>query len=153
MYSADRAAEAAVEAAEAEIPAAAAAGSPGPGAAAGAGTGTGAGAAGANVAVPRLRSLSLSGSSGVVSRYRNVLLVPLLVRALAPYRVTSVSSGENHCVAVTSSRRVFTWGLNSGNQCGHGYVMSEVASPTAVHAWRGARSVACGAGHTMVHSA
>ncbi|CAN0553044.1 unnamed protein product, partial [Ectocarpus sp. 12 AP-2014] len=50
----------------------------------------------------------------------------------------------------SSSRRVFTWGLNAAGQCAHGRATEVVGAPQEAELLSGARAVGCGAGHTMV---
>ena len=45
---------------------------------------------------------------------------PTYVRALHGIHMRSVAAGHRHCVAITESGRVFTWGTNAEGQCGHG---------------------------------
>jgi alpha-tubulin suppressor-like RCC1 family protein len=88
-----------------------------------------------------------------------VLLVPRRVQGgLRKLRVASIGSGENHCVAQTVDGRVFLWGLNQHNQCGHGEevrqqeVPKEIVIPAQPLGTGGARSpvVAVGSSHTML---
>jgi hypothetical protein len=46
-------------------------------------------------------------------------LIPRQVRALAGHCVRSVSTSYLHCLAVTESGEVFSWGYNTRGQCGH----------------------------------
>ncbi len=45
-------------------------------------------------------------------------LVPKPVQALANHSILSVSSGFDHCLAVTERREVFSWGWDRDGQCG-----------------------------------
>eukprot|EP00752_Nemacystus_decipiens_P014841 g13213.t1 len=83
--------------------------------------------------------------------------------ALSGLRVESVAAGDDHCTVLTgggggcggdagttSRRRVFTWGSNAAGQCAQGRAAEVVWASQEAELLSGARSVACGAGHTMV---
>ncbi|CAN0137335.1 unnamed protein product, partial [Ectocarpus sp. 13 AM-2016] len=75
--------------------------------------------------------------------------------AAAAAAVVSVSSsgrggGGAGSSQGSSSRRVFTWGLNAAGQCAHGRAAEVVGAPQEAELLSGARAVGCGAGHTMV---
>ena len=87
--------------------------------------------------------------------------VPSLVPTLTSHRVTAVATGCSHCLAVTDTGEVFSWGLDVFGQCGHG----TISRPTAGHAqltpkrvcaitatggcWR-ARNASAGKHHSIV---
>ena len=48
------------------------------------------------------------------------LLVPRRVEALAAERVVRVTAGSDHCVAVTSTGELWSWGSGMSGQLGHG---------------------------------
>lgn len=95
--------------------------------------------------------------------------------SLAELRVESIAAGDDHCTAVTAPkpvsaeartgggggrrggggddsalRRVFTWGLNAAGQCVQSRAAEVVPTPQEAALLSGARTVGCGAGHTMV---
>lgn len=93
---------------------------------------------------------------------------------LAGLHVENIAAGDDHCTAVTapkpvsaearsgdgrregpgddSTRRrvVFTWGLNAAGQCVQSRASEVVSTPQEASLLSGARTVGCGAGHTMV---
>ena len=88
-----------------------------------------------------------------------MLLVPRRVQGLRGVRVARIGSGENHCVAQSADGRVFLWGLNQHNQCGHGPHVRQQEVPQEIlidlpQQQQGRRLraplVAVGSSHTMV---
>lgn len=82
--------------------------------------------------------------------------VPSLVPALTSHRIVSVSTGYGHCIAITDNGEVFSWGIDTFGQCGHGMI----SKPTfghhqitpkriATHFSR-ARNASAGKHHTIV---
>lgn len=89
------------------------------------------------------------------------ILVPKLARGpLAGLRVQTISAGDDHSAAITfpvqqegsadGRSRVFTWGLNEAGQCAQGRTAGAVYSPQEAELLSGARTLGCGAGHTLV---
>lgn len=81
--------------------------------------------------------------------------VPMLVSALAGHCVLSVATGYSHCLAVTESGAVFSWGRDSHGECGHGgEILSQPGHvqwrPRRIDALAGTRAVDASAG--VVHS-
>lgn len=77
---------------------------------------------------------------------------PNVVRGLEAHRVLSVATGHAHCIAVTESGDVFSWGFDRFGQCGHGVAAKERLLPSHVEALIGvsARSASAGDLHTLV---
>jgi len=78
--------------------------------------------------------------------------VPMRVQALMGHCVLSVSSGYEHCLAVTEAGAVFSWGWNFHGQCGHGISGVDHLQPRLVEALAGVRPriVSAGDNHSIV---
>jgi alpha-tubulin suppressor-like RCC1 family protein len=111
--------------------------------------------------VPKKSPEAMLGASDTTFGHKDppVLLVPRRVQGgLRKLQVESIGSGENHCVAQSRDGRVFLWGLNQHNQCGHGEevrqqeVPKEITIPGRAAPAPGARSpvVAVGSSHSML---
>ena len=95
--------------------------------------------------------------TGTKRRARTPTLVrhsfsPVPLRTLAPLlrpRVLAVSSGADHCVALTSTGHVFAWGANGHGQLGLGHAEGACV-PTHVEMSRRVAHVATGAFHTVL---
>ena len=71
------------------------------------------------------------------------------------FAVREVAAGSSHCLLLTTSGQVFSWGAdNSCGQLGHGHTAA-VATPTLLEALRSERvmQVACGYEHSLVLTA
>ena len=71
--------------------------------------------------------------------------VPRRVEALAAERVVRVAAGSNHCVAVTSTGELWSWGKGYSGQLGHGDTQDQHA-PRRVEALAAERVVQVAAG-------
>jgi len=67
-------------------------------------------------------------------------------------RVISLAVGLTHCLAVTQSGEIVSWGANGHGQCGHGFQSTEYLSPRVVQGVNGAhtRSASAGRVHSLV---
>ena len=81
---------------------------------------------------------------------------PTLLKLLRTQDIKFVCAGESHTVALTASGRVFTFGLNSSGQLGHGNPLAEgkppyFVSPQQVFELMGdvVTHVCCGSFHTL----
>ena len=86
---------------------------------------------------------------GKARRFQNT---PKLVRPLRGKKVTQVSCGEYHTVAVTEAGEVYSWGVSSEGQTGHGRGRDDTTLPRQIEALEGVpiASAACGGGHTCL---
>lgn len=64
--------------------------------------------------------------------------------------VGTVYGREGDSDADSGRSRVFTWGLNEAGQCAQGRAAMVVRSPQEAELLSGARTVGCGAGHTLL---
>ena len=81
----------------------------------------------------------------------NYSRVPTQVQALAGIRVRSISVSR-HCLAVTETGEVFSWGCESEGACGHGrHWMSSTSTPRKIDSLAGTRvrSASAGDGHSI----
>lgn len=87
------------------------------------------------------------------------VLVPLRIMGGIGHRpITHVSAGDNHSAAVSQPdlrgeagpSRVYTWGLNLGNQCGLGRGCEHQETPQEVSLLAGATRLSAGAAHTAL---
>ena len=78
---------------------------------------------------------------------------PRLVRALSTKRIAAIAAGGRHCVAVSASGELYTWGDGRCGQLGHSDTQSRL-SPTPVVLLHGRQFsvAACGLEHTVVVS-
>ncbi len=74
------------------------------------------------------------------------------MQALAANRVISVTAGEGHCLAVTETGEIFSWGCATAGQCGHGNSSRKQLLPLRVEALTciRARSASAGSLHSLV---
>ena len=79
-------------------------------------------------------------------------LIPKEVRGLAGHLIRSVATSSYHCIAVTERGEVFSWGLNSHGQCGHGNSGDNLLLPRRIEALSGVRvrSSSAGRWHSLV---
>eukprot|EP00698_Gefionella_okellyi_P017376 TRINITY_DN5065_c0_g1_i1.p1 TRINITY_DN5065_c0_g1~~TRINITY_DN5065_c0_g1_i1.p1 ORF type:complete len:706 (-),score=157.80 TRINITY_DN5065_c0_g1_i1:64-2148(-) len=75
---------------------------------------------------------------------------PTVVEALKPYQIVSVACGFGHCLALSKSGEVFSWGHNHHKQCGHSEGSATVLQPTLVPGIPPASVIAAGGGHSAV---
>ncbi|XP_037084977.1 probable E3 ubiquitin-protein ligase HERC1 [Pollicipes pollicipes] len=82
-------------------------------------------------------------------------LRPALVEVLAELRVTDVSLGDSHCLALTQDHEVFAWGNNSMGQCGLGHTNTPVWRPRKVLGLEevAVRQVSAGTSHSCAWTA
>jgi alpha-tubulin suppressor-like RCC1 family protein len=73
---------------------------------------------------------------------------PTPVAALAGVRVRSVASGEDHCLALCSDGRVYSWGSNQFGQLGHGDELDRT-SPVLVGGLKGVRGIAAAGQYSL----
>lgn len=68
---------------------------------------------------------------------------------LTPYKIIDITVGDSHCLALTSSYKVFAWGLNNLGQCGHNNNFTVVLKPTEIIELRNANIRQISAGSLM----
>ncbi|RWS12697.1 E3 ubiquitin-protein ligase HERC2-like protein [Dinothrombium tinctorium] len=74
--------------------------------------------------------------------------VPTLVESLKSKRIVSVAVGALHCLAVTDTGQVYSWGDNDHGQQGNGSTNAN-RRPTLVQGLEGITHVACGSSHSI----
>ena len=79
-------------------------------------------------------------------------VVPMKVLALSEFQIQSVALGFRHCIAVTNMGGVFSWGINTHGQCGHGMKSAIVQTPQSVLALVDirVRNASAGRAHSLV---
>jgi alpha-tubulin suppressor-like RCC1 family protein len=77
---------------------------------------------------------------------------PQVITALSGMKIVSVACGDAHCMALTDTGSVLTWGHNLWAQLGHGDTISELRKPTQLSALKGMRVsfIGTGAQHSFV---
>lgn len=85
--------------------------------------------------------------------------IPSLVPTLTSHRVLSVATGYSHCIAVTETGEVFSWGIDEFGQCGHGAISRPTfgynqPTPKRIQAMAGectrARNASAGKHHSII---
>ena len=81
-------------------------------------------------------------------------LLPKRIEALVGRRVVAVSAGGSHCIAITADGAIWSWGLGSFGQLGHGDEQQKLL-PKQVEALAGRRvlAVSGGAAHSLALTA
>ena len=79
--------------------------------------------------------------------------IPMKIMALTQYRVVSLAA-DNHCLAVTDSGILFSWGLNEYGQCGHPPADANIMEPRrilspSVSRWK---HISVGGAHSLIVS-
>ena len=79
---------------------------------------------------------------------------PTLVEGLRGKKVTGISVGALHCLAVTDAGQVLAWGDNDHGQQGNGGTTVN-RRPTLVHGFEGVKitRIACGSSHSVAWTA
>ena len=79
---------------------------------------------------------------------------PTLVEGLRGKKVTGISVGALHCLAVTDAGQVLAWGDNDHGQQGNGSTTVN-RRPTLVHGLEGVKvtRIACGSSHSVAWTA
>lgn len=61
----------------------------------------------------------------------------LLERNKQPYiKICQIASGANHCLALSETKKVYSWGNGQGGKLGHGDLIGK-SSPTQISALEG----------------
>ncbi|KAK3591313.1 hypothetical protein CHS0354_028420 [Potamilus streckersoni] len=79
---------------------------------------------------------------------------PKLIKALVPYTVIQIASGNNHCLALTDNGMIFSWGDNRFCQLGLGNSMENCDKPNPIQCLQGipVAQVATGGCHSFILS-
>ena len=76
--------------------------------------------------------------------------IPQLLPALRKHRIMQIATGAKHCLAVSKSGSLFSWGTGRNGRLGHGTTVDSML-PVYVAAFKGKKviQVACGWSHSM----
>jgi alpha-tubulin suppressor-like RCC1 family protein len=80
-------------------------------------------------------------------------LFPVRITSLRDKGIVQIASGLDHCVALSSDHRVWTWGFAAEGQLGHGQT-EDIHQPKELESMRGAKikQIACGTDCTALVS-
>jgi len=106
-----------------------------------------------------LYSWGLNGNGQLgLDHTTNPTATPTLVQTLKGKKIIQVSAGEGHCLALSNTGEVYSWGVNSNGQLGLGH-QNQVNKPTlifhvthcvAVHAFRNLSVVRRAGGESFI---
>ncbi|XP_049804341.1 probable E3 ubiquitin-protein ligase HERC4 isoform X1 [Schistocerca nitens] len=80
--------------------------------------------------------------------------LPKMIKALATSHVVQITSGHNHCLALTNNGELYAWGCNEYGQLGLGSSVSKETRPCLVRSLMGIpiAIIACGGNHSFAVS-
>ena len=61
-----------------------------------------------------------------------ISLAPQLIEDLMDVFVVDICIGDSHCLALTQDGTLYSWGINTMGQCGHGHVNSPLVRPMKI---------------------
>ncbi len=61
-----------------------------------------------------------------------ISLAPQLIEDLMDVFVVDIVIGDSHCLALTQDGTLYSWGINTMGQCGHGHVNSPLVRPMKI---------------------
>lgn len=73
---------------------------------------------------------------------------PSIIKGLSGLKIVQVAAGEDHCLAVTETGEVFSWGRGLNGQLGQGD-MKDVGFPLLIKSLQGKGVMAVGCGHNV----
>nr|CAB3252556.1 probable E3 ubiquitin-protein ligase HERC1 [Phallusia mammillata] len=80
---------------------------------------------------------------------------PTIVEELRNCRIVDIASGDGHCLVLSHTNEVYSWGNNAMGQCGLGHTTSPISTPTRVTALSNlnVHQISAGTSHSLAWTA